>query len=623
MLQSAAGGWQWLGGVIPWRIMLQAAILVAISLWSYYPSLHGLYLWDDDFLIQNNDVVHAPEGIAFIWSDPQHALIDFFPLTVSVEWLIWQVFFDPTINDPSFAYMTFYFHSASLTLHIVNLMLIWYLFRRLGIRLAWFGALLFAVHPVLVESVAWMAELKNTVAMPPFLLCVLAWLGYDRKRKPNGRWYSFALSEYYWISFILYCVALLCKTSVVSLPVVILLYDWWKHGKIGFWNNVQSMEDFVGRVKLAAAEWWPRLIPTIPFFVVAIADAWFLILYLRHGVGEQFIPGLLGGVLGRTVCAGLCLVFYFSKSILPLNLMPIYTQWPVNPPGHWWYYLMWPLIALGFWLLWRKRSEPWVRTAIFGFAYYFVMIGPFVGWRAISFMRFQWVMDHFQYVPILGIVGLAAAAASDIYYRLLRDEPAWRIAAVAVAAGLVTVFAFGSHRYSKVFVNRLSYWTYCESRNWVSWPSHNNRGNELLSKAQADFQIGDREQAAKYMAEAKQELLIALQLNPVYTEAYNNIGYILSAEGHFREAEAAFRKALFYTPDFESAQMNLAHVLTMENAQLHFNNGVILAKQGKYQAAEAELHASLQYAPNNPMTQQALMQVMQMEASAPPPAPKK
>src|SRR6201996_4926941 len=86
--------------------LLKAAILIALGIYIYYPSLYGLYLWDDDFLIQNNPVVHDPNGLYYIWTDPEHALIDFFPLTVSVEWLIWQIFYDANIHDPQFWGMT-------------------------------------------------------------------------------------------------------------------------------------------------------------------------------------------------------------------------------------------------------------------------------------------------------------------------------------------------------------------------------------------------------------------------------------------------------------------------------------------------------------------------------------
>ena len=532
---------------VAWKVALQAAVIIALGVWIYWPSLHGLYLWDDDFLLQTNDTVHEPTGIWYIWTDPQHALIDFFPLTVSFEWLIWQIF-APSGSDPKFLGMTVYFHVTSLVLHLGSAMMVWYLFRRLGIRLAWLGALIFTVHPVIVESVSWMAELKNTVAMPPFILALLMWINFDRTR----RW------DYYILSLIFYIIAVLCKSSVVMFPVVALLYAWWKRGRVGYWKNLRSYVDFESRVfRAIAREFIPNFIPTIPFFIISAFDAYYLIIYLRHGVGEQFIPGLLGGPLGRTACAGLSLIFYFSKCILPMNLMPIYPQWVVNPPSATLEYalkfLPWPVMAFGFWWLLKRREQPWARAAIFGFGFFFLSVLPFVGWRAISFMRFGWVMDHFLYIPILGLIGLAVAAADDIYHRLPRSNPAWRIAAISAVVVVLAIFTIGSHRYAKVYVDRLAYWTYTSDHNFVAWPAHNNRGNQLLEMGQYD--------------EAEEEFKIALALNPVYTEAHNNLGYILSHQGHYKEAEAEFREALKYTPDFESAQLNLAQVLRLEAAQ--------------------------------------------------------
>ena len=574
----------------PWLVALQAAVIIALGLWIYWPSMHGLWLWDDDFLLQNNATVHEPNGLWYIWTDPQEALIDFFPLTVSFEWLIWQIA-SPGPSDPTYAGMTVYYHATSLVLHLCSALLVWHLFRRMGIRLAWLGALIFTVHPALVESVSWMAELKNTVAMPPFLLAALAWISFDRTR----RW------EYYVLALVFYVIAMLCKSSMAMFPVVILLYDWWKHGRVGYWKHLQSYTDFELRAfRAVIREWIPNFIPTIPFFIIAGVDAYFLIIYLRHGVGEQFIPGLLGGALGRTACAGLSLIFYFSKCILPVNLMPIYPQWMVNPPSFTLEYalkfLPWVVMAFGFWWLLKRREQPWARAAIFGFGYFFLMIVPFVGWRAISFMRFGWVMDHFLYVPILGLIGLAAAAAGDIYERIPRSTPAWRIAAISAVAAVLAMFTYGSHGYAEIFVDRLTYWTYGADRNFVAWPAHNNRGNQLLDNAHAaetqsmqlfseakaanlagrpddarnlyDQAVREYDHAQRLYAEALDEFKVALALNPVYTEAHNNLGYILSKQGHYKEAEAEFREALKYTPDFESAQLNLAQLLRLEAAQL-------------------------------------------------------
>jgi hypothetical protein len=488
---------------ITWKVILQAAIIVALGIWIYAPSLHGRWLWDDDFLIQNNAVVHSDLGLWDIWFEPS-TLIDYFPLTVSVEWLEWQIW----PNDP------FCYHLTSLICHLAGALLVWHLFTKLGIRLAWLGALLFTIHPVMVESVAWMAELKNTLAMPPFLVALCLWIDYERTRKV----------PYYVFTVVFFLIAMLFKTSMVMFPFVILLYAWWKREPLS----------------------WADLLRTIPFFIVSLTVGGVFVAYMRHGVGEQFIP--LGGPLSRVACAGLSLLFYFSKSILPLQLLPIYPQWVIDPPTPL-QFLPWPILGFGFWWLWRRRGEAWARHALLGFGFFFLNLLPVVGFRAISFMRFGWVMDHFLYLPILGLLGLGAAAAGQLDAMLSPSTRVWRIAGLAA---VLAILAVGGHRYARIYVDRLALWTYTVKHNWMAWPAHNNRGNELLEQHRN--------------IEAEEEFKIALRLNPVYTEAHNNLGFIYAKEGRYKEAEAEFREALKLTPDFEFARQNLQIVLRLEAA---------------------------------------------------------
>ena len=247
-------------------------------MWIYWPVLYGDWLWDDDYLIQKNDLIHDPDGLWHVWFSPSD-MIDYFPLTVSVEWLEWQFWPDNTLC----------YHLTNIILHICSALLVWHLLRKFGLRLAWLGGLLFAIHPVMVESVAWIAELKNTLSMPPFLLAVCAWIDYDRRRQP----------EYYFLALCLFLAAMLCKTTMVMLPVLILLYAWWKRDRIE----------------------WRDLLLSAPFFAISLTIGLTVIAYLRHGVGEETIP--LGGFFSRMACSGLSLAFYFSKAVLPMHLLPI------------------------------------------------------------------------------------------------------------------------------------------------------------------------------------------------------------------------------------------------------------------------------------------------------------
>jgi len=478
------------------RILLIAGAI----LWIYWPVLHGDWLWDDDTLISQNAVVHDPEGILDIWFSPGD-LIDYFPLSATMEWLGWQLWADDTLG----------YHLMNIILHVCSALLVWRLFSKLGLRLAWLGGLLFAIHPVMVESVAWMAELKNTLSMPPFLLAMCAWIDYDRRGK----------LEDYFLALGFFLVAMLCKSTMVMFPVVILLFAWWRRGRIG-WRDLQH---------------------TVPFFAISLAVGLTLIAFLRHGVGEDTIP--LGGFLSRLACAGLSLSFYFSKCFL--QLLPIYPQWTINPPEPW-QFIPWLLLASALcWLLSKPAS--WARHALFGFGFFLINLAPFVGFRAISFMRFAWVMDHFLYLPIIGLFGLTVAALGQMDERL---SPSARRYAIGGIALLAVLLAFGSHRYAKIFVNSEALWTYAIRHYPEAWPPHNNLGNTLANEGR--------------LAEAQEQYEEALQLNPGYPEAHNNLGIIFARTGQYSKAIVQFEEALRLCPELESAQQNLAKVEAAQNA---------------------------------------------------------
>ncbi len=478
------------------------ALIIACILWIYWPALHGGWLWDDDYLLQKNDLVHEPGGIFDIWFNPT-TLIDYFPMTVTVEWLEWQLWGSQT--------NTLCFHLTNVILHMFSALLVWRLFSKLGIRLAWLGGLLFAVHPLMVESVAWMAEIKNSLSMPPFLLAAAAWVDFEKKKK----------EDYYLLSLCFFLLAMLCKTTMVAFPVVILLYAWYLRGRIA----------------------WRDILRTLPFFFISISLSIVLILLLRHGVGEETIP--LGGIMSRLACAGTSLAFYFAKGVLPLSLAPIYPQWNVRPPSPI-QFVPWLALALAFGWLWHRRAT-WGRYAILGFGFFFLNLAPFVGFRAISFMRFGWVMDHIVFIPFLGLLGLGVAALGQLEENL---KGVWRPVATAALAALIAVFAYGSHEYAEIYQNSETLWAYTAKLLPQAWPAHNNLGNALTDQGR--------------VAEATLQYREALDLNPGYPEAHNNLGLVLMRTGDLAGAINEFKLALYYCPQLQAAQMNLATALNYQ-----------------------------------------------------------
>src|SRR5580658_6955395 len=154
--------------------LLRAALIVAAGLWVFSPAFHGDWLWDDDSNIAFNSQVHDPAGWKKIWlSTETDGMGYYYPFELLVQWIQWQLW------DGN----TFGYHLTNVGLHLAGAFLLWRLLHRLGLREAWLGAMIFTVHPVTVESVAWISELKNTLSLPPLLLAMLAYLAYDREQR--------------------------------------------------------------------------------------------------------------------------------------------------------------------------------------------------------------------------------------------------------------------------------------------------------------------------------------------------------------------------------------------------------------------------------------------------------
>ena len=427
-------------------VLLKAALIILAGFWIYWPALRGDWLWDDFTLIRNNAVVQAPDGLWKIWFEPS-LLRDYFPLKVTVEWIEWHLWGDHTIG----------YHLVDLILHLTGALLLWRLLTRFGLRWAWLGGLIFAIHPVLVESVAWIAELKNTLSLPPFILAMLFWIDYEDRQR--ARDYLAALG--------LFLAAMLCKTSMVTFPVVILLYAWWKRGRVG----------------------WKDFLSSIPFFAVSLVLGLVTIIFLAHRVvPQEVIP--IGGIGSRLARAGLSIAFYFSKCVLPINLMTFYPRWNVDPPSPI-QFLPWPILFGVFYWLWTKRKT-WGRHALLGLGFFLISLLPFVGLTAGSYMQYTWVMDHLLYIPIIGLVGLAVAGIESLNQRL---SPPLRPFCQGCFAIVMVLFAVESRSYAATYINIKTYWTNAIEHNRDAWPARNDLALMLLQNGRYAEAIVQSEEA--------------------------------------------------------------------------------------------------------------------------------
>ena len=514
---------------IGWKaVLLRVAVIAAMVVWIYLPVVHGYWLWDDKELIRDSALNHDPAGWWKIWSQPGN-LVDFYPLWSTVVWLQWRFWGGDTTG----------YHLVNILLHLLGALLVWRLLAKFGLRSAWMGGLLFAIHPVQVESVAWISELKNTLSLPPFLLAVCAWIDYDAHHRRRD----------YFLALGFFIVAMLCKTTMAMFPFVILLHAWWKRGRI------QPAD-----LKAGA-----------PFFAVSlvlgIITVWF---QNQHAIGGMEIP--MGGVESRVALSATSLAFYFAQCICPVGLLPVYPKWSIVPPSP---LQMLPWLVL-FGLLgacWLKRAS-WGRHVLLGLGFFVLNLAPFLGFTKAFYMSFSWTVDHNLYLPVIGLAGLAVAGLELAERRLM---PAPR-AVIAVFAGIVAAaFVTESRDYAKIFLNQEALWTYTLQRNPEAWPGLNNLGNVLLNsgrpgEAMVDFKkalrlhphdfriynnLGNAFFALGQNSKAMDHYRAAIEIDPGYDMAHTNLGIALVRAGRDPEAAAEFKAALAINPHSALAHENL------------------------------------------------------------------
>ena len=201
---------------------LPALVLGAVAFWIYGPVMRGGWLWDDNLYFAQNPALSDPYGLLKISFVPG-TLFEYYPVTETVQWAQWKLWGNDTLG----------YHLINVALHVLNAVLFWRLLDKLGLRLAWMGAVLFAIHPVNVESVAWISELKNTLSLAPALLCLMAFIDYEKT----------GASRLYWWALASFGIAMLCKNSVVCLPFCLLLYVWWRRGRLNG-SDLKSIAPF-------------------------------------------------------------------------------------------------------------------------------------------------------------------------------------------------------------------------------------------------------------------------------------------------------------------------------------------------------------------------------------------
>ncbi len=515
-------------------IALAGAALCLLVAVSYFPALAAGFVWDDVVLTKATPL-HIWSGLAQIWFAPRALLPyegHYWPLLHTTFWLEHKLWGLAPLG----------YHLVNLLLHTSVVLLLWRLLRRLGVPGAWFAAAVFAVHPLHVESVAWVIGRKDILATVFYLSSVLAYIRFAEMR----RW------RHYFLAVTLFVLGLLSKSITLTLPVVLLLWHWWRHG----------------RVTLADCR------RTLPFFLVGLGIALADYAYYTdiEPVSFAYSP------LERGLIAAHALAFYVGKLLWPAGLIGVYPRWE---PG------IGDLLAWGgaagfaaavavLWY-WRRRLG---RGPLTGVLFFAVALSPTLGFVDFGYMQFSFVADRFQYLAGVGLIAVVVGAAGWACQRGLGALPVHRarpvrLAIGAVGAAILAVAGMLTWNQAGLYRDDGTFFTHVIAHNPQARGAHNNLGNYL--------------QAEGRYAEAHAAFQTALALRPDDPGLLNNIGVLLKKQGRHEEAVARYREALRLKPQHQEARRNLATALG--------SIGVLLSNQGRTAEAIARFREALRFDP--------------------------
>jgi tetratricopeptide (TPR) repeat protein len=562
-------------------------LIFAVALVAYLPALSGGFLWDDAGHVTRADLRDLA-GLGRIWFE-FGATQQYYPVLHSAFWfehLLW--------GDSTFAY-----HLLNVLLHATGACLFARVLQRLAVPGAWLAALLFALHPVCVESVAWISEQKNTLSIVFYLAAALAYLRFANTRR----------SAHYGWAIGFFILALLTKTVTATLPAALLVVFWWQRGRL---------------------DWRRELLPLLPWFALGIGSG----LITAHF--ESTLIGANGSdfdlsLLQRLLLAGRVVWFYLGKLVWPAELVFIYPRWTVDA-GEFWQWLF-PLGAvallpgLGF-LAWKhRRRGPLAAALLFGGTLF-----PVLGFFEVYPFLFSYVADHFQYLASLAVFALGGAALTLASARLSRP------AALAAACLLFGTLGALTWMQSRIYRDLVTLYETTLARNPACWMAHQNLAIVLTDtgriddaidhlqtalrlkpdNAAAENNLGDDLARLGRLPEALTHLQRAVELQPGYAIGHCNLATTLARLGRFEEAFSHFATAAQLDPQYRQAEQNwgvalmetrrtgeaLPHFaravqIAPKSVEMRLTYGRALASVGRMDDAVAEFRAAVELAPDS------------------------
>jgi len=545
-------------------------ILAVVTMLAYQPAWHGGLLWDDAAHVGGPEL-RTLDGLRRIWFVPRTTQ-QYYPLLHTSYWLQQRLWGDSPTG----------YHLVNLLLHIGCVVLVLKILRYLRIPGAELAAIIFALHPVNVETVAWISERKNTLSGLFGLAATFSYLNFDENR--SRRTYAFAIG--------LFVLGLLSKTAIVTLPLAWLVILWWKRGAIS---------------------WRRDAVPVIPFLLLSAAGG-LMTSWVEYGNIAYKTRTLDLSLVDRCLIAGRAFWFYLGKLFWPSNLMFVYPRWEINA-AVWWQYLF-PLAVLGvLGILWSLRR--WSRAPLGGVLVYIFLLLPSLGFLNIYFFLYSFVADHWQYLACLGIITPCASGIVLLAGRLKHWEAWLERGTILVLTGVLFLF---TRQQSRMYTDVETLYRRTIARNPTCWMAYNNLGNILyqanripeamdlfkqalrIKPAVAHYSLGNALVLTGRTSEAIDQYKQALRIDPDYAEVHNNLGNALFITGRTSEAIDQYMQAL---------QINLNY------ADAHNNLGAALARMGRISEAIEQVKAALRIKPNYIHAQNNLTKLQTQQKTTP------
>ena len=482
--------------------IIQIILLVVLCFLIYAPSLGNGFIWDDDTNLYKNPWVQKTDGLQDIWFS--HKIYQYYPVDFTSFWLehkLWGL-------DP------FGYHTVNLILHILNVLLVFWVVRKLYRRLAFPVALLFTVHPIQVETVAWITERKNLLSLFFFLWAILSYLRFDSTRKRRD----------YLLTVLMFTCALLSKSIAVCFIFFPALYKWWKDGRVA------------------------RQEIRLSFTLAAIGL--FLALYALYL--EFYQVGARGSAfnltfLERLALSGRIILFYPYKIIFPFNFIFFYPRWTIDVNVWWqWLFFLAAMLIPAALFIYRGRIG---RGALALFIFYVISIFPVLGFLNVYGMQFAYVADHFSYLSTPGLILLICAGITLLLDRLktritFLSSMGYKILSRGFFILIIIYMCSKSMELTKNYKNEMVLWSNLARDNPRCLVAYDSLAEEYRD-------IGEKWKVVDLYKKA-------VSINPAAQEAYYNLGNAYCNLGNYEEAIKAYEKAIQIDPGYLQAINNLA-----------------------------------------------------------------